>query len=126
MTSQGTHPGPSTSSLLSTDTSTSTTPLSPGNKPPQKDYAAAFATLQSRYGTVSAGGLSPPDPKSTPSKKLPALAGPSSSNSAQPAGSSQESATLTISSTESKEGKSKEKSSLLRKIFKSRTFSLET
>ncbi|GLB38565.1 hypothetical protein LshimejAT787_0504300 [Lyophyllum shimeji] len=41
----------STTSLLSTTTATSTSPLNATPKVPPKDYAAALATLQSRFGT---------------------------------------------------------------------------
>lgn len=57
----------STSSLPSyVGTVASTTPLI--QKPPPKDYAAALATLQSRYGNEG----QVPSPKPTPSQKLPA------------------------------------------------------
>ncbi|KAJ7644710.1 hypothetical protein FB45DRAFT_999660 [Roridomyces roridus] len=44
----------SSSSHSLADTITSTTPLTAASRPPQKDYAAAFAALQSQYG--SGGG----------------------------------------------------------------------
>lgn len=70
----------STTSLQSMNTITSTTPLSTA-RPPQKDYAAAFANLQSRYGT-SAGAISTPFTK--PQKKnTPSSSSPSTSTSSQ-------------------------------------------
>lgn len=51
----------STNSLQSTTTVTSTSPLS-NAKPPPKDYAAAFATLQSRYGTGAQINIPMPKP----------------------------------------------------------------
>ena len=59
---------PSTYCLLqSTNTVDSTTPLYTGpSQKPQKDYAAALGTLQSRYGV----GGNVPSPKNTPSMKL--------------------------------------------------------
>ncbi|KAJ2920541.1 hypothetical protein H1R20_g3280, partial [Candolleomyces eurysporus] len=61
------NPNPSLASLQSSTTITSTAPLIPERKPPQKDFEAALASLQSRYGM---GGDIPP-PKNTPSNKLP-------------------------------------------------------
>ncbi|RDB14873.1 hypothetical protein Hypma_016275 [Hypsizygus marmoreus] len=55
----------STTSFQSTTTATSTSPLT-NAKPPQKDYSAALATLQSRYGT----GGHIPSPKPNASSKL--------------------------------------------------------
>jgi len=52
---------------------------------PQKDYAAAFGALQSRYGT--SGHI--PNPKKEPSKKLPPSSQPLQSVPALPSGSSQ-------------------------------------
>ncbi|KAF9464205.1 hypothetical protein BDZ94DRAFT_525981 [Collybia nuda] len=54
---------PSTTSLQSAMTVTSTSPLNQTKAPP-KDYSAAFATLQSRYGT----GGHIPTPKPDKSK----------------------------------------------------------
>ncbi|CAA7261549.1 unnamed protein product [Cyclocybe aegerita] len=80
MTSQS---NPSVTTFQSTTTANSTTPF--GVSPhPQKDYAAAFGTLQSRYGTSGVV----PSPKKDPSKKLP-----------QPAQSSTEPASGTSSHT---------------------------
>lgn len=61
------HPNPSTVSFQSTTTVSSSSPLNSRPRRPQKDYAAALSTLQSRYGT---GGFLP-SPKEEPSKKLP-------------------------------------------------------
>ncbi|KAK0201523.1 hypothetical protein DFS33DRAFT_994257 [Desarmillaria ectypa] len=63
------HASASTTTLQSTITVTSTSPLNP---PPgsKKDYAAAFGSLQSRYGT---GGYVP-NPK--PTRPKPAPTGP--------------------------------------------------
>ncbi|SJL07156.1 uncharacterized protein ARMOST_10499 [Armillaria ostoyae] len=58
------HPSASTTTLQSTTTVTSTSPLNPPPGP-KKDYAAAFGSLQSRYGT---GGFVP-NPKPTRSKR---------------------------------------------------------
>ncbi|KAF8955269.1 hypothetical protein BDZ97DRAFT_1858820 [Flammula alnicola] len=93
MTSQ---PNPSTVSFQSTTTVSSTTPLGPSQRP-QKDYAAALSTLQSRYGT--AGNI--PSPKKEPSKKLPASSQPLDSvpeTSAAGGSSSTSQTTLTPSS----------------------------
>ncbi|KAK0503664.1 hypothetical protein EDD18DRAFT_1326632 [Armillaria luteobubalina] len=59
------HPSASTTTLQSTTTITSTSPLNPPPGP-KKDYAAAFGSLQSRYGT---GGYAP-NPKPTRSKPV--------------------------------------------------------
>ncbi|KAG7444183.1 uncharacterized protein BT62DRAFT_934367 [Guyanagaster necrorhizus] len=63
------HPSASTTTLQSTTTITSTSPLNP-LAAPKKDYAAAFGSLQSRYGT---GGYVP-NPK--PTKPMPTSAFP--------------------------------------------------
>ncbi|PBK95718.1 hypothetical protein ARMGADRAFT_744488 [Armillaria gallica] len=65
------HPSASTTTLQSTTTVTSTSPLNPPPGP-KKDYAAAFGSLQSRYGT---GGFVPnPKPtRSTPAPTVPAI-----------------------------------------------------
>ncbi|KAK0244547.1 hypothetical protein EDD85DRAFT_202976 [Armillaria nabsnona] len=65
------HPSASTTTLQSTTTVTSTSPLNPPPGP-KKDYAAAFGSLQSRYGT---GGFVPnPKPtRSTPASTVPAI-----------------------------------------------------
>ncbi|KAK0459991.1 uncharacterized protein EV420DRAFT_1746983 [Desarmillaria tabescens] len=61
------HPSASTTTLQSTITVTSTSPLNPPPGP-KKDYAAAFGSLQSRYGT---GGYVP-NPKPLRLKPAPA------------------------------------------------------
>ncbi|KAF5319915.1 hypothetical protein D9611_011055 [Ephemerocybe angulata] len=69
----------STSSEITlTDSSTSVTPLVRRAPPPQKDYNAAMAILQSRYGT--GGGI--PSPKKKPSNKLEGKAAGTSSRMA--------------------------------------------
>ncbi|KAI0292403.1 hypothetical protein BC826DRAFT_969572 [Russula brevipes] len=73
----------STTSLLSTNTTSSSfDPTRGKTKPPQvrKDYATAFSTLQSKYGIPEISSMSAPVPlpskKSPTSKPLPALAEP--------------------------------------------------
>ncbi|KAF8817068.1 hypothetical protein BYT27DRAFT_7204873 [Phlegmacium glaucopus] len=71
-------PSTYTLSLQSTNTVNSMTPLNTStSQKPQKDYAGALGTLQSRYG---AGGTLP-SPKQTPSKKLGDNLTPSSESS---------------------------------------------
>ena len=55
-------------SIYSLESDTTVSPATPigASPPPQKDYHAAFATLQSRYGTI--GNI--PSPKKDPSHKL--------------------------------------------------------
>jgi hypothetical protein len=58
-------------SSLSVNTITSTTALTAAYRPPQKDYAAAFASLQSQYGTSGdfpARVAAPPKKKKKESK----------------------------------------------------------
>ncbi|KAF9568766.1 hypothetical protein CPC08DRAFT_354460 [Agrocybe pediades] len=64
-------PNQSTLTVDSTTTVSSTTPLTSQPNRPQKDYAAALSTLQSRYGS---GGSALPSPKVQPSNKLPSSA----------------------------------------------------
>ncbi|KAF8158441.1 hypothetical protein B0H34DRAFT_797829 [Crassisporium funariophilum] len=117
---------PSTLSLQSTTTVSSTTPLRVSQRPPQKDYAAAFGTLQSRYGT----GASIPNPKKEPSKKLPsnlssvleATTTPQSSQTtiAPPSITSEgsESTGSTSTSGDPDRKKSKQNKSFLKSLFK--------
>ncbi|KAJ7465039.1 hypothetical protein FB451DRAFT_1262453 [Mycena latifolia] len=56
------------SSLSVADTVTSTTALTAAHRPPQKDYAAAFASLQEQYGT---SGDFPGRAVAQPKKKQP-------------------------------------------------------
>lgn len=85
---------PSTLSLQSNITLVN--PVAPSRTAPrpQKDYAAAFGALQSRYGT----GGHIPTPKNKPSKKLPPPSQPLQSVPEGTSGSSQ-STTLTPTST---------------------------
>jgi hypothetical protein len=94
----------STTSLLSTNTTSSSfSPTKGGTKPPQvqKDYATALAMLQSKYGISEISSMSAPVPlpskKSPTSKPLSALA--------EPLGTTNPSSSTTTAHLPTKQGK---------------------
>lgn len=75
---------PSTDSLQSNYTVSSKTPLRPSPSAPQKDYAAAFANLQSSYGTADGSLPTPPVAKKPIQPKAKTISSPPSSDNVTP------------------------------------------
>ena len=111
----------STTSLQSSTTTLYTPNSPPTRSPPQKDYAAALATLQGRYGT--SGYV--PNPKSQPSQKLPTPSQGSPlarSQSEETHSSSSSTSEASSSTTVEQRSKKSKPSSLLKMFFKSTFF----